>query len=117
MRVKGGARARARHNKILELTKGYRGRRSKLIKVAKEAAMHAGDYAFRGRKERKRQMRSLWIVRINGALKEHDLSYSAFIKALKDSKIELDRKILANLVMENPNTFKEVVKEIKKYTV
>lgn len=114
MRVKRGVTAHAKHKKILNLTKGFRGRRSKLIKVAKEALMHSGDYAYRGRKQRKQQMRGLWIVRINGALQEYNISYSQFIKALKDSNIELDRKVLANLVTEAPEAFSSVVKEAVK---
>lgn len=114
MRVKRGTAKRARHSQVLERAKGYRGTKSKLVRKAKEAVLHAGDYAFAGRKQRKQQMRSLWIVRINATLKGYDLSYSRFIKALKDSNIELDRKILADLALNDPKAFKEVVETATK---
>ncbi len=112
-RVKRGVVSRRRHNKLLDLTKGYRGTRSKLVKVAREAALHAGAYAFHGRKLRKRDFRALWIVRIGEAVKQEDMSYSVFINKLKKANIELDRKILSDLVVNDPSTFKHIVSQVK----
>ena len=113
VRVKGGPRARKRHKKILRATKGYRGTRRKLYKRAHEAYLRAGQHAYVGRRLRKRDMRRLWIQRINAALSEYDLSYSKFIKLLKEAKIELDRKILAQLALEDPERFRKIVEKIK----
>lgn len=110
-RVKRGITTHAKHKKVLKLTKGYRMTRRRLIKVAREAALHAGEYAYRGRKQKKRDFRRLWIIRINGALANLGLSYSQFIVGLKKTKIELDRKILAELVTSDFNTFKKVVEK------
>src|SRR3990167_7094829 len=93
-RVKRGVTAKARHKKILKLAKGYYGARSRVYKVAKQAVIKAGQYAYRDRKQRKRQFRSLWIVRINAAVREHDLSYSQFMNGLHKAQINVDRKIL-----------------------
>ena len=112
-RVKRGTVSRRKHKKLLNLTKGYRGTKSRLVRVAKEASLHAGQYAFHGRKLRKRDNRSLWIVRIGEAVKKEGLSYSVFINKLKKANIELDRKILSDLVVEDPETFKKIVSEIK----
>jgi len=112
-RIKRGTVSRRKHNKLLGLTKGYRGTKSKLVKVAREAALHAGQYAYHGRKLRKRDFRSLRIVRISEAVKKEDLSYSVFINKLKKANIELDRKILSNLIVEDPATFKQVVDKVK----
>ncbi|OGD88577.1 50S ribosomal protein L20 [Candidatus Curtissbacteria bacterium RIFCSPHIGHO2_12_FULL_41_17] len=112
MRVKRGVTSHKRHKKILKLAKGYRGGRSKLIKQAKEATVHAGADAYRGRKGKKRDMRSLWIIRINAQLRTHNLSYSQFIGKLKSQKIEIDRKILAQIALENPQIFNKLVKKI-----
>lgn len=112
-RIKRGTVSRRKHNKLLELTKGYRGTKSKLVKVAKEASLHAGQYAYHGRKLRKQDFRTLWIVRISEAVKHEDLSYSVFINKLKKSNIELDRKILSNLIVEHPAVFKEIVNKVK----
>jgi large subunit ribosomal protein L20 len=114
MRVKTGPVRRKRHKKVLKRTKGFRMTKARLYKVAKEADLHAGDYAFRGRKERKRQLRTLWIQRINAALNEHDLKYSRFINLLKKSKIALNRKVLADLAVTDPDTFSQIVKKVKK---
>ncbi|AKM79185.1 MAG: Ribosomal protein L20, bacterial-type [Candidatus Beckwithbacteria bacterium GW2011_GWB1_47_15] len=114
MRVKTGTVRRARHKKILKQTKGYRMTRSRLYKVAKEATLHAGQYAYHGRKLRKRDFRRLWIQRINAALTDSDLSYSRFISGLKKAKIDLNRKILAELAVSDPDTFKAVVDKVKK---
>jgi large subunit ribosomal protein L20 len=113
MRVKRGVTTRAKHKKILRSNKGYRMTKRRLIKVATEAYLHAGEYAFAGRRNRKRDFRSLWITRISEAVKQQGMSYSAFIKKLKDAKIELDRKMLANLVTESPAVFKAIVDKVK----
>ena len=112
MRVKRGKTVNRRHKKTLALAKGYRGGRSKLYKQAREAVIHAGSDAYRGRKEKKRQTRSLWIIRISAALKAHDISYSKFMNTLKQKNIELDRKILAQIALEDPESFKELVEKV-----
>ncbi len=112
-RVKRGIVSRRKHKKLLSQTKGFRGTKSKLIRVAKEAALHAGAYAYHGRKLRKRDIRSLWITRISEAVKLQGISYSVFINKLKNAKIELDRKILADLVVNDPATFKQIVDKVK----
>lgn len=111
-RVKRGTVSRQKHKKILGLAKGYRGTRSRLIKTAHEAVLHADKYAFHGRKRKKRDFRRLWIVRINGALEENGHSYSTFIKGLKDKKIDLDRKMMAKIVVEDPKTFGTIVEKV-----
>lgn len=112
-RIKRGTISRRKHNKLLSLTKGYRGTRSRLVKVAREAALHAGAYAYHGRKLRKRDFRTLWITRIGEAVKQHDMSYSAFINKLQKANIELDRKILSDLIVNDPKTFKHIVDRVK----
>ncbi len=112
-RIKRGIVSRRRHKKLLDLTKGYRGTRNRLVRVAHEAALHAGAYAFHGRKLRKRDFRALWIVRIGEAVKLQDMSYSVFINKLKKANIELDRKILSDLVVNDPSTFKHIVSQVK----
>ena len=112
MRVKRGVTSHKRHKKLLASVKGYRGGRSKLVKEAKQAQIHAGVDAYRGRKEKKRQMRSLWITRINGALKPYDISYSQFINKLKSKKIDLDRKILSQIAIEDPEAFESIIKKV-----
>lgn len=112
-RIKRGVVSRRKHNKLLGLTKGYRGTRSKLVQIAKEASLHAGAYAFHGRKLRKQDFRSLWIVRISEAVKKENLSYSVFINKLKKANIELDRKMLSSLVVEHPEVFKHIVNKVK----
>ncbi len=99
-----------RHRKVLAQAKGYRQARSRRIQTAKEAVLHAGAYAYHGRKLKKRDLRSLWIVRMNAALREEGISYSKFIPALKKEKIEIDRKVLSAIAIEDPKTFKQVVK-------
>jgi large subunit ribosomal protein L20 len=113
MRAKRGIVRKRKHKKILKQAKGYRMTRSRLYKVAKEAVLHAGAYAYHGRKLRKRDMRRLWIQRINAALSETNLSYSKFIKKLKDNKVEINRKILADLVVSDIKTFFKIVDKIK----
>jgi large subunit ribosomal protein L20 len=112
-RVKRGIVSRRKHNKLAKLTKGYKGTKSRLIKTAKEASLHAGAYAYHGRKLRKRDIRSLWIIRISEAAKKEGLSYSVLINNLKKGKIEIDRKILSDLVLNDPETFAEIVKTSK----
>ena len=112
-RIKRGTVSRRKHKKLLKLTKGYRGTKSKLVKVAHEAELHARAYAYHGRKIRKRDFRSLWITRIGEAAKKEGISYSSFINKLKKAKIELDRKILNDLIISDPNTFKKVVESVK----
>ena len=102
-RVKRGVTARARHKKVLNMAKGYRGRRSKVYRVAKQAVMRAGQYAYRDRRNKKRVFRRLWIARINAASREHGVTYSVFMNGLKKAAIELDRKVLADMaVMDKP---------------
>src|SRR3989344_5821998 len=112
MRVKRGTTTHARHKRVLELAKGYRGGRSKLIKEATTAVMHAGADAYRGRKQKKRDNRSLWIIRINAALSAHNVSYNKFINDLKKKNIELDRKVLSQIAMEDPKAFADLVKKV-----
>jgi len=112
MRVKRGTTVKRRHKKILKLAKGYRGGRSKLYKEARQATIHAGADAYRGRKEKKRTNRSLWIIRINAALSTHNISYSQFINKLKTKNIQLDRKILSQIAVEDPQAFEQLVKSI-----
>lgn len=111
-RVKKGITKHRRHKKILDLAKGFRGGRSKIFREAKQAVIHAGVDAYRGRKEKKRQMRSLWIIRLSAALTPHGISYSKFINLLKKKNVELDRKILSQIALEEPNTFDQIVKKI-----
>jgi large subunit ribosomal protein L20 len=108
-RVKRGTVSKRKHNKLLESVKGYRGSRSRLIRTAKAASLHSGQYAFHGRKLRKRDFRTLWITRISEATKQYDLPYSVFIYKLKHANIMLDRKILSELVVNDPETFKKLV--------
>ncbi len=113
MRVKRGVVSRRKHKKLLGLTKGFRGTRSKLIKVAHQEALAAGAYAFHGRKLRKRDFRSLWITRIGEAAKAEGVSYSVLMDKLKKANIELDRKILNDLIVNDMQTFKKIVAEVK----
>jgi large subunit ribosomal protein L20 len=112
--VKRGVVSKRKHKKILKLAKGYWGTRSRVIRRAKESVLHSGEYAFQGRRNKKRDFRTLWNIRISEALKKEGLSYSKFMGMLKKSKIELDRKILSNLVVEDAATFKEIVAQVKK---
>ncbi len=112
-RVKRGTTANKRRTKILKYTKGYRWGRSTKERAAKEALLHAWTHAFRGRKEKKREYRELWNVRINAAIREEGLSYSKFIAALKKHHVALDRKILADLAAHEPEVFKKVVASVK----
>lgn len=112
-RIKRGIISRRKHKKLLARTKGFRGTKSRLIKVAKEATLHKGAYAYEGRKNRKRDFRALWITRIGEAVKTDGISYSVFINKLKKANIELDRKILSDLVINDINTFKQIVDKVK----
>ena len=103
-----------RHRKVRANAKGFKQARSRRYGAAKEATLHAGQYAYHGRKLRKRNIRSLWIKRLNAAVRENDMSYSKFIAGLKKAKIELDRKILADIAVNDPETFKKIVEEVKK---
>ncbi len=112
-RVKRGVTSRARHKKVLAQAKGYTQRRSSAFRVAKEAVMKAGQYAYRDRRQRKREFRSLWIARINAAGREHDISYSAFINGLRRAAIDLDRKVLADLAVFDKAAFGKIVEQAK----
>lgn len=113
MRVKGGGTRRRRHKKILRETKGYWGTRRKLFRRANEAWMKSQWYAYRDRRQRRRDLRRLWITRINAAARQNGLPYSRFIHGLKQANVELDRKILADLAVRDPETFAEVVEVAK----
>jgi len=113
MRVKRGTTSRAKHNKLFAANKGYRMTKRRLTSVAMEAYLHAGEYAFAGRKNRKRDFRQLWITRISEAVKMRGLSYSAFVHKLKAADVQLDRKTLANLVVEDPDVFDSILDEVK----
>ena len=112
-RTKTGPTRAKKHRGIRKKAKGFKEARRTRIKAAKEALLHQGQYAFIGRKLRKRDLRSLWIKRLNAAVREHGLKYSEFIPLLKRHKIELDRKILAELAVKDPETFKKIVSELK----
>ena len=113
MRVKRGTVRHRRHKKIRKLAKGYRGMRHSTFKKANEAVMKAGEHAYIDRKKKKRVFRNLWVVRLNAAVREEGMNYSRFIKALKDKKIELDRKSLSELAINDPGVFKKVVETVK----
>ena len=112
-RVKRGVTAHRRHKKILDQAKGYRGRRKNVFRVAKQAVIKAGQYAYRDRRQRKRMFRALWIARINAAARLHGLSYSRFIDGLKKAGIELDRKVLADLAVFDATAFGELATAAK----
>jgi len=112
-RVKRGVTARARHKKVLQQAKGYRGRRKSVYRVAKQAVMKAGQYAYRDRRQRKRQFRALWITRINAAAREVGLTYSTFMNGLKKSEIEIDRKVLADLAVFDKPAFASLAEQAK----
>lgn len=112
-RVKRGVTSHKKHKKILRLTKGHRGGRSTLIRQAKESLLHSGQYAFAGRKQRKRDMRKLWITQLNIAVRAEGLTYSKFINKLQTKNIKLDRKVLADLAVNHPEDFKKVISEVK----
>jgi len=112
-RVKRGVTAHARHKKILALAKGYRGRRKNVFRIAKQAVMKAGQYAYRDRRTRKRVFRQLWIARINAASRELGVTYSKFMAGLKKAQIDIDRKVLADLAVNDPAAFGSIVEKVK----
>lgn len=112
-RVKRGVTAHKRHKKVLALAKGYIGVRSKIYRRAKESVLHAGEYAFAGRKQKKRQFRALWILQLGNAVRAEGLSYSKFISSLKLKNIMLDRKVLAELAVNHPEDFKKIIALVK----
>ncbi|MEK0429512.1 MAG: hypothetical protein RL001_2039 [Pseudomonadota bacterium] len=112
-RVKRGVTARARHKKVLDAAKGYRGRRSRVYRVAKQAVMRAGQYAYRDRRNKKRVFRALWITRINAATREHGMTYSVFINGLKKASIGIDRKVLADMAVMDKPAFAAIVNQVR----
>ena len=112
-RVKRGVTARARHKKILALAKGYRGRRKNVFRIAKQAVMKAGQYAYRDRRTRKRVFRALWIARINAASRSMGITYSKFMAGMKNAAIDIDRKMLAELAVNDPAAFGAIVAKVK----
>ena len=112
-RVKRGVTARARHKKVLDQAKGFRGRRNSVYRIAKEAVMKAGQYAYRDRRVKKREFRALWIARINAAARELGMTYSAFMNGLKKASIEIDRKVLADLAVYDKAAFGKIAEQAK----
>jgi large subunit ribosomal protein L20 len=112
-RVKRGVQAHARHKKVIDQAKGYQGRRKNVYRVAKQAVTKAGQYAYRDRRQRKRQFRALWIMRINAAARLFGLSYSRFINGLNIAEIEIDRKILADLAVNDAEAFGQLAEQAK----
>ena len=112
-RVKNGAVTKARHKKVLKEAKGYFGSKHRLYKSAKEQLMHSGQYAFRDRKQKKREFRKLWITRINAACRQNDISYSRFIEGLTKAGVEINRKMLSEIAINDPKAFTELVKTAK----
>lgn len=113
-RVKRGVTSHRKHKKVLELTKGHKLGRSKLIREAKSSLLHAGQYAFAGRKQLKRDARKLWITQLGNAVKQEGMSYSKFISALKHNKVNLDRKVLAEMAVKFPEDFKKILSQVSK---
>jgi len=105
--------ASRKHRNIKKAAKGFKHSSRRRVRTAKEAVLHAGSYAYTGRKLKKRDLRSLWIVRINAAVRKHDLTYSQFMKKLKANNIELDRKILSDIAVNDPETFDQIVAKVK----
>ena len=112
-RVKRGVTAKARHKKVLDQAKGYRGRRNAVYRIAKEAVMKAGQYAYRDRRVKKREFRALWISRINAAVRELGMSYSVFMNGLKKASIDIDRKVLADLAVHDKGAFTKIAEQAK----
>ena len=112
-RVKRGVVARTKHKKVLKKAKGYYGARSRVYRVAKQAVIKAGQYAYRDRRQRKRQFRALWITRINAAARQHDMSYSRLINGLNLAEIEVDRKVLADIAVHDPEAFGAIAAQAK----
>lgn len=113
MRVKGGPQTQRKHKKVLALTKGQRGSKHRLFKRANEAMMKSLEYAYRDRRNRKRDFRRLWITRINAAARQNDMSYSVFINGLKKAGVALDRKALADIAMHDPTAFSQLAETAK----
>ena len=113
-RVKRGVTARARHKKVIDAAKGYRGRRSNVFRIAKQAVMRAGQYAYRDRRNKKRVFRALWIARINAAVRKYDVSYSVFMNGIKKAGVELDRKVLSDMAINDKPAFAALVARIKQ---
>ncbi len=113
-RVKRGVTAHARHKKVIEQAKGYRGRRKNVYRVAKQAVTKAGQYAYRDRRQRKRQFRALWITRINAAARENGLSYSRFMDGLHKADIQVDRKLLADMAVNDKNAFAQLAEQARQ---
>ena len=109
-RVKNGAVTKARHKKVLKQAKGYFGSKHRLYKTAKEQLMHSGQYAYRDRKQKKREFRKLWITRINAGCRQNDISYSRFIEGLTKAGVEINRKMLSEIAINDPKAFTELVK-------
>ena len=112
-RVKRGVTARARHKKVLDQAKGYRGRRKNVYKIAKQAVMKAGQYAYRDRRNKKREFRALWITRINAGAREAGITYSQFMAGLKKAAIDIDRKVLADLAVFDKPAFSRIVEQAR----
>ena len=112
-RVKRGVTAHARHKKVIAQAKGFRGRRGNVFRIAKEAVMKAGQYAYRDRRQKKRQFRALWVIRINAAAREMGLTYSTFLNGLKKASIEVDRKVLAHLAVADKAAFAKIANQVK----
>ena len=112
-RVKRGVTAHARHKKVIAQSKGFRGRRGNVFRIAKEAVMKAGQYAYRDRRQKKRQFRALWVIRINAAAREMGLTYSTFMNGLKKASIEVDRKVLAHLAVADKAAFAKIANQVK----
>jgi large subunit ribosomal protein L20 len=112
-RVKRGVTARARHKKVLDQAKGYRGRRGNVYRIAKEAVMKAGQYQYRDRRRKKREFRALWIARINAAVRELGMTYSSFIAGLNKASIDIDRKVLADLAVHDKAAFTKIAEQAK----
>ena len=112
-RVKRGVTSRASHKKVLARAKGFRGHRNNVFRIANEAVMRAGQYAYRDRRNKKRDFRSLWIARINAAVREHGLSYSVFMNGLKKAEIAVDRKVLADIAVLDKPAFSKFVEKAK----
>ena len=112
-RVKRGVTAHARHKKVLDLAKGYRGRKKNVFRLATQAVVRAGVYAYRDRRVKKREFRALWIARINAAAREHGMSYSRFMNGLKKAGIEIDRKVLSDLALFNREAFAGLAAQAK----
>jgi large subunit ribosomal protein L20 len=115
-RVKRGMMSRKRHNKLLAQAKGYRGSRSRRVKVARETVMKALWYAYRDRRNRKRDFRRLWIIRINAAARQHGMPYGRFMHGLKVAGIDLNRKVLADMAVRDPAAFRSIVEQVQRAT-